>query len=105
LRRRLRRLRRDRLEREHRAVAQDAHLQALAVFRSRDVAGCDASGMPLPGDVEPQLAAARVANCDGFENGADAPLRDQARTRAAARSEEIHQVDTHLWRPIFTVPL
>jgi hypothetical protein len=31
--------------------------------------------MPLAADVEPQLAAARVANGDGFENGADAPFR------------------------------
>ena len=64
-------------------------------LRSRGVTGCEACGMPLAADVEPQLAAARVANGDGFEDGADAPLREQARARAAARSEKIDQVDTH----------
>jgi hypothetical protein len=50
-------------------------LQALAVLRSRDLTGRNASRMSLAADVEPQLAAARVANGDGFENGADTPFR------------------------------
>jgi hypothetical protein len=31
--------------------------------------------MSLAADVEPQLAATRVANRDGFENGTHAPFR------------------------------
>jgi hypothetical protein len=74
LRRRLGRPRRHSFEREHWTVAQHAHLQSLAVLRSRGVARREACRMPLAADVEPQLAAARVANGDGFENSADAPL-------------------------------
>ena len=60
--------------------------------------------MSLAADVEPELAAC-VAHGDGFENGADAPFRQQARVRAAARPEEIDEVDTHGRSGTFTVPL
>ena len=51
--------------------------------------------LPLAADVERQLAAPAVTHGNGFENGADAPFRKQARGRTRASSIEAHQVDTH----------
>jgi hypothetical protein len=68
-------LRRHCFQREHGTVAQHAHLQSLAILGSRCVTRSKARRMPLAADVEPQLAAARIANGDGFENGPDAPFR------------------------------
>jgi hypothetical protein len=67
--------RRYRFEREHRTVAQYAHLQALAVLRSRTSPDATRAGCRWPPMSSHNWPLRAVANGDGFENGADTPFR------------------------------
>src|SRR5512138_1841573 len=87
---------RERLEREHGMRPQHAHLQALAMRGALLVAGRDTWRVTLSAELEPKLTRLRVAHGNGLQNGADAPIRQQARARSGrSGSAKAHHIEAH----------